>query len=158
MSERCRSVPPFSLVRQPMGFYLRVDSLRRNRPRTSLDLKDLRLLSQPSPKVSHRSHRIPSINSRMSDPSSQSYRRTRRRCSAVVLTCHRLSSALNSMSSLAAYEPTQQTRDAQSVACTLTIPGSLRRGSNMSSIATSKALVKFNSSSLHQFSSALSYL
>jgi hypothetical protein len=158
MSERCRSVLPFLSVRQPMGFCLRVSPLRHNRPRTSLGLKDPSLLSQRSPKVSRHSHRIRSINSQMPAPSSQSCRRTRHLYSAVVLTSHRLSSALNSTSSLAAFEPTQQTRGARSVACILTIPGFLRRGSNMSSIAKSKVLGKFNSSSLHQSSSALSYL
>lgn len=158
MSERCRSVPPFLLVRQPMGFYLRASPLCLNRPGTSLDLKDSSLLSQPSPKVSHRSHRIQSINSRMSGPSSQSCRRMRQPYSAVVLTYHQVLSALNSTSSLVAFEPTQQTQGAQSAAYTPTIPGFLRRGSNMSSIAKSKVLEKFSSSSLHRSSGALSYL
>ena len=158
MSERCKSVLPFLLVRQLMGFCLRVSSLRHNHPGTSLDLKDLGLLSQQSPKVSRHSHRIPSINSQIPTPSSQSYRRTRHPYNAVVPMCHLLSSALNLMSSLAAFEPTRQTRGAQSVACTLMIPGFLRRGSNMSSIAKSKVLEKSNSSSLHLYLSALSYL
>ena len=158
MSEKCRSVPPFLLVRQLMGFYLRVNPLRHNRPGTSLDLKDPSLLSQSSPKVSHRSHRIRSTKSRMSGPSSQSCRRMRQPYSAVVLTYHRVSSALNSTSSLVAFEPTQQTQGARSVVCILTIPGFLRRGSNMSSTAKSKVLEKFSSSSLHRSSNALSYL